>query len=117
LCEASRRLDVPPSGDCARAAADHLVDGAAALRSHADVQRPACTVKIDAVELTVVRDPSGHLDHVFVSDDEIHCCAASLANKRTRALDLAGGVLVEFRRDARTDMASQRWRCESIGEL
>lgn len=65
------------------------------------------SVEVQAVERCVGDDPFRHLAHVFVFDDEIAGRAAALAHKCSPWPALAGGMLIELRRDPALNVARQ----------
>jgi len=71
------------------------------------VNGPVRSVEVESIEWKVGNDPFGDLAHVLVFDEEIAGRAAAPAHKRSPWPVLAGGMLIELRRDPALDVARQ----------
>ena len=78
---------------------------------------PIGPVEVQAVKGCVGDDPIRDLEHVFILDQEVACCPATVADHFSRPAAFTAGVLIQLGGHALADVPTKLRRAEAVGEL
>src|SRR5262245_57048857 len=103
-----------PSATFAR---DHFDRLARVFRTVADVKRVIRPIVVKTVKWQVIADPLCDAPHVFISDEEVDCCAASRANWLAVFVNFMGRMLINPWRDTTGDLSRKSVRAKAISDF